>query len=346
MSTLKVDTITDTTGLLPPVFPAGSAQLNPLANREDRIINGDFGVWQRGTTGTNQVYVADRWANFSSGGTITNSRQAFALGDTLGANQPAFFLRATVSGQSATNSAAYISQRVEGVRSYAGQTVTVLGWARRSSGAGNIVFEGYQNFGTGGSFSAAVNTLGVTTIPLTDTWAPFAAVVTFPTIATKTIGTGGDDHVGFVFWAGAGSDYNARTNSLGLQTIGVDFWGIHIRQGTWTAAATADYRPRDPGTELELCRRYFRLNPTLQGSMNIGNTAFIAQGFGGDMRANPTITVRTATAVIHWPSQAFYNISSVVSASVSYVTLIPSTLFGANYAGQLLGGCLNADAEL
>ena len=257
MSTIAVNQITDSSGLSAPVFPPGSAQLNPMAGREDEIINGDFSVWQRGTTFSTAVYGADRWLNSFIGGTVTQSRQSFALGDnlgTLGLN-PTFFLRQTVSGQTLTSHFATILQRIESVRSYAGQTITVLGWARRSSGStGNIVAEGLQNFGSGSAFPEVY--FSPTTISLTTSWAPFAVVLNVPSIVGKTLGTA-NDHFGIQFFASAGADYAARANALGLQAIGVDLWGIHIRYGTWTAAATTDYRQRDPGTELLLCQRYY-----------------------------------------------------------------------------------------
>jgi len=302
MSTLAVNTITDVAGSLPPVFPAGSPQLNPLANREDKIINGDFGVWQRGTSSTTAGYVAaDRWPNSFLGGTVTQSRQAFALGDILGSNNPSFHLRQTVSGQTLSTQYSLTEQRIESVRSYAGQTITVLGWARRSSGTGNMVVEGVQWFGAGGSPSAQVVGLNPTTITLTGSWAPFAAVITVPSVTGKTLGTDGKDFMGVLFWASAGSTFNARTNSLGLQTIGVDLWGIHIRQGTWTAAATADYRPRDPDAELSLCYRYYQIVPIprLTGVTYTPNGDTRARfSLIQAVRAAPTFTVSGTTSVI------------------------------------------------
>jgi len=103
---------------------------------------------------------------------------------------------------------------------------------------------------------------------------PFAAVINVPSITGKTLGTNGNDQLIIRFYTSAGSDLNAIANNLGLQTIGVDFWGIHIRVGTWTAADAALYRPRDPGTELALCQRYYclslftvRFNATIGGQI-------------------------------------------------------------------------------
>lgn len=257
MSTIAVNQITDTSGLLAPVFPPGSAQLNPMASREDKIINGDFSVWQRGANFTTAVYGADRWLNNFIGGAVTQSRQPLALGDNLGTVglNPSFFLRQTVSGQTLASHFAVTLQKIESVRSYAGQTITVLGWARRSSGTtGNMVVEGIQNFGTG-SPSPEVY-FSPNTIALSTSWAPFVAVMNVPSVIDKTLGTA-NDWLGIQFFTSAGPDYASRANALGLQNIGVDLWGIHIRHGTWTAAATADYRQRDPSTELLLCQRYY-----------------------------------------------------------------------------------------
>ena len=223
---------------------------------ENRIINGSFDFWQRGTSFTANGYTADRWEGFFSGGTVTTSRQSFALGDTLGSNSPTFFLRQTVSGQSLASHLATVVQKIESVRSYAGQTITILGWARRSSGSGNMVVEGYQLFGTGGSPSATVTGISPTTVSLTGSWAAFAVTMTVPSIAGKTLGSNNNDFFGINFWTSAGSDFNARANSLGIQTIGVDLWGVHIKLGTHTTTAVDLYKAPELGPELARCQRY------------------------------------------------------------------------------------------
>ena len=220
----------------------------------NRVINGDFGIWQRSTSSNGVGYfAADRWRNSFSGGNATQSRFIFGTGEFLGTSLPRFGLRQTVSGQTLPSHLAGIEQRIEGVRSYAEQTITVLGWARRTSGSGNMVVQGIQAFGTGG---AGVSTPGYTSqtlVTLTGAWVPFAVTMTVPTINGKTLGTDGNDYFALTFYTSLGSDYG----TLGLQSLAVDLWGIHIRQGTWTAADAALYRPRDPGAELMLCQRYY-----------------------------------------------------------------------------------------
>ena len=257
MSQINVNAILDASG-------GNTATINTVPLRpgvldpENRIINGAFDFWQRGTsTTTGGAYIADRWVNVASGGTVTMSRQSFTVGDTLGTNNPTYFLRQTVSGQTLSSSYGIIQQRIEGVRSYAGQTITILGWARRSSGTGNMSVEIFQDFGTGGSPSSLVF-ITPQTVTLTTSFAPFALTFTVPSITGKTLGTNNNDFLALSFWTSAGSDFNARTNSLGLQTIGVDLWGIHIKQGTHTASAATDlYRQPELGPELARCQRYY-----------------------------------------------------------------------------------------
>lgn len=350
MSTLAVNSITDTTGLLPPTFPAGSAQLNPLAFREDKVINGDFGIWQRGQSSALLGYVAaDRWYNSFVGGTITQSLGTFAIGDTLGVNSPTYFLRQTVSGHTLASQYATTLHRVESVRSYAGQTITVLGWARRSSGAGNMCIEGLQSFGSGGGGSPEVF-FSPTTVTLSTTWTPFAAVITVPPITDKTLGVNGNDAFGFQFFTSAGSNLNARANSLGLQTIGVDLWGIHIRQGTWTAAATADYRPRDLGTERALCQRYYvRLGGEatndilLQGAMSTTVAMSMMLPLPVSMRSTP-VAAKVGTWSVSACSQP-----QIVSSSTTVLGInaagTSATLIGAQ-TGSTTTAFLTVDAEL
>jgi hypothetical protein len=292
MSIVAVDSITDASG-------GNTASINGIPLRqgvidpENRIINGAFDFWQRGTSSTSGGYVAaDRWINFADGGTVTQSRQLHTIGDKFGNNTPQFYLRQTVSGQSTTGHLAVTGQTIEGVRSYAGETITVLGWARRSSGAGNMVIEATQLFGTGGSPSENVFSISPTTITLTSGWEPFAVVINVPSIAGKTLGTNGNDHLGLNFWTSAGSDFNARTNSLGIQTIGVDLWGIHIKLGVHTADATALYKQPELGPELARCQRYYETG-NLFGQGGYSGVANWSLGgnsiFATQKRSTPTV---------------------------------------------------------
>jgi hypothetical protein len=297
MSTLRTNALLDASGGT--TATVNGIPLRPgVLDPENRIINGAFDFWQRGTSSTSSGYVAaDRWTNDLSGGTVTQSRQAFTLGDTLGNNSPTYFLRQTVSGQTLSSHLAVIAQGIESVRSYAGQTITILGWARRSSGSGNMAVEVEQYFGSGGSPSASVQ-VAPQTVTLAASFAPFALTFAVPSITGKTLGSNNNDKLALNFWTSAGSDLNARTNSLGLQTIGVDLWGIHIKQGTHTTAATDLYKQPELGPELARCQRYYEQELSFDGNSMFwsGNTTtgfnyFTSCGFAVTKRVSPTVTI-------------------------------------------------------
>jgi hypothetical protein len=346
----------DTT-LAPQILAQPKGFLDP----QNLIINGAFDFWQRGTSSTGSGYVAaDRWANTISGGTVTMSRQAFTLGDTLGSNNPTYFLRQSVSGQAASSDIAAVTQPIEGVRSYAGQTITVLGWARRSSGSGNMAVSLTQSFGTGGSPSSAVGVSGQT-VTLTSSWAPFALTFSIPSIAGKTLGTDGNDILQLAFYTSAGSVYNSGSNSLGIQTIGVDLWGVHIKVGTHTTAATDLYKQPELGPELARCQRYF----TQWG----GNSLFERVGLGqainstvGVINCIPPVTMRAAPAVGFSGTFALTNaaqtnlaVSNIaIDQMTPYVSSISVTCASGLVAGNItqftadnnLNARLTFDAEL
>ena len=303
---------------------ASVRQLNSSSedvNSENRIFNGDMNVWQRATSGTASGYTAaDRWANVFVGGTVTQARQAFSLGDALGSTQPTYFLRQTVSGQTLSTQYASTVQRIEGVRSYAGQTITVLGWVKVTSGTANMAIEAVQNFGTGGSPSADVTGISPTTVALTTSWAPFAVVMAIPSVSGKTLGSGNNDYLALNFWTSAGSNFNARTNSLGLQAIGVDLWGIHIRVGTWTAADAALYRPRDLGTELALCQRYYEVGRMILQGPSAGLIANSSQ-FAVSKRALPSTSYTNASS----SNGGTPAVQGLTSMSISYNTTTTAT---------------------
>jgi hypothetical protein len=288
-------------------------------NPENRIINGAFDFWQRGTSFTTQAYGADRWLNNLNGGTVTMSRQSFAIDDTLGSNSPTFFLRQAVSGQSLASHYAATTHRIEGVRSYAGQTITVLGWARRSSGAGNIAVEAAQVFGTGGSPSPTVVGVGQP-VTLTGSWAPFAVTIAVPSIAGRTLGTDGNDSINLLIWTSAGSDFNSRANSLGLQTIGVDLWGIHVKLGVHTTAAVEMYRQPELGPELARCERYYETGTIrLAGTSALGIANVTPVSYKTTKRAIPAVSLIDRVAVGN-VSALNYSAGGINAAGFAFTT--------------------------
>jgi hypothetical protein len=273
----------------------------PLAGFRNRIINGNFDFWQRGASFTGDEYGADRWLNARVGSTHTATRQAFTLGQTAVPGEPTYFCRTVVVTSSGASNYAILVQRIEDVRTFAGQQVTVSFWAKVDS-TKNIAVELVQEFGTGGSPSAQVRAIGTTKVSIGTSWQKVTVTATVPSISGKTLGTNGDSYLALTFWFDAGSDFNAFTDSLGQQSGTFEIAQVQIEPG----AAATPFERRPIGTELALCQRYFCKSyqlATAPGSaeINLGNPVGIVDinlffiacvvSFPVIMRTSPSVTI-------------------------------------------------------
>ena len=223
-----------------------------FSGRKNVIINGDFDVWQRGTGAfTTSVYTADRWKASFTGGTQSVTQQAFTLGQTDVPNEPKYYFRNIVTTSVGASNFHYLSQRVEDVRTFAGQTVTLSLYAKADASK-DVAIEFVQNFGTGGSPSSSVFFIGVTTLSLTTSWQKFEVTVSIPSISGKTLGSNNDDHLELRIYFDAGSAFDPQTNSLGNQSGTFDIAQVQLEKGSQATA----FEKRSYGEELALCQRY------------------------------------------------------------------------------------------
>jgi hypothetical protein len=187
-------------------FDATSINGGPLAGTRNRIINGNFDFWQRGTSFTASDYGADRWIHARFGTTHTATRQAFTLGQTAVPGEPTYFCRTVVSSVAGAGNYAVLVQRIEDVRTFAGQQVTVSFWAKADA-TKNIAINMVQIFGTGGSPSANVGISG-TKISVGTTFQKVTVTATLPSISGKTLGTNNNSTLNLNIWFDAGSTWN------------------------------------------------------------------------------------------------------------------------------------------
>lgn len=246
----KVAKVGDTmTGTL--VVPA--VQMDTPFSFRNKLINGGFDIWQRGTSQTSSGYGSDdRWANGNAGSTKTHSQETFTLGQTDVDGCPRYYSRTVVTSAAGTANYVIKTQRIEGVRTLAGKTVTLSFYAKADASK-NIAVEFLQEFGTGGTPSAAVTGIGSQKVALTSLWQRFSVTVSIPSIGGKTLGTDNNDYLGLLFWFDAGSDYNARTGSLGQQSGTFDIAQVQIEEGS----VATPFEQRPIGLELSLCQRYY-----------------------------------------------------------------------------------------
>ena len=226
-----------------------------VSDYKNKIINGMFDIWQRNTTFSATGVSADRWAFTLINETGTVTRQPFVVGQTDVPDNPSWFARCAITtGGALASAAAVLQQKIENVRQFSGQPVTVSFYAKASAGTPDIATEIVENFGSGGTPSADVTTIGVTTHTLSTSWQKFTVTATPTSISGKTMGTDlNSSYLSLVFWFSAGSDYNARTDSLGQQSITVDLAHVQLEFGS---DATA-FGVRHKQQELTLCQRYY-----------------------------------------------------------------------------------------
>jgi len=264
-----------------------------VIGRKNAIINGNFDIWQRGTSFTATGYTADRWNAIVSGtGTTTISQQSFTLGQTDVPNEPKYYLRVAKSSGAASGD--YLSSKNESVRTFAGQA-TVISFYAKASASTTLTPTIRQNFGTGGSPSS-VNDAVKSDISVTTSWQKFTITHTFDSISGKTLGTNGNDNIELFF-----NIQNGAGDS-------VDFAQFQWEKGT----VATNFEVRPIAEELELCQRYYAKSynqatapgtaSTTTGCINYITHANSSNGdrstifFPQTMRTTPTVTLySTAT---------------------------------------------------
>lgn len=321
------------------------------------LINGNFDIWQRGTSFANPssgAYLADRWqvAYSADGGTlpttITHSRQVLTPGEITGS----FYCdRVTVNGAGSglgMNANYRKVQKVEnGVRylSGAGKKITVSFWAKSNIANKKIGVYLVQNFGSGGSPSAQ-EIINGTKFTLSNTWTKYTFTFNTNTLGGKLFGSNDDDYLAIgihYMWGSAFAALVGDTVSESFVGAGnIDIAQVQVCSGD----VALPFQPRSFAEELALCQRYYEKSydiSTVPGS-NTGVGAFgYTQGFtrvsGGSYfgefftpfkkskRTTPTITIYSISGAIN----ALRNASTGLDVAFS------SPTFNAGQSGFNIG---------
>ena len=241
-----------------PTFAAG----------KNKIINGDFGIWQRGTSFSNPgsfAMTADRYRVIfdGSGATRTISQQAFDYSASPAADKlpiagyPSnYFYRFAQSVAGSGGSFNIMGSQIEDVRTFAGQTVTLSFWVKAAATTVLPFIDIIQNFGTGGS-SSVTNTFA-SNVSVGTSWTRVTYTAAIPSISGKTIGS--TPQIEMRVWM----PINA--------TFTVDTWGWQLEAGSVATPFTTA-----TGTfsgELAACQRYYqRVTPASYGYISNAGTA-------------------------------------------------------------------------
>lgn len=243
---------------------------------KNKIINGNFDIWQRGTAQTagtaGGAFMADRWVGYTGTGATTNMTQGtFTIGQTAVPYQPTYYINYNTT-VAATAPRIMFGQRIEDVRTFAGQTCVASGWflAPNNKVLGVKI---NQNFGTGGS--TLVNG-SIQTITGTGSWSRFELAFTMPSIAGKTVGP--NSYIEFLF-----------TEESAFSTFTLSLAQLQLEVGM----VSTPFEQRPIGIELTLCQRYYQRYSQLDspgfGAQAAAYTA-IDHLLPVTMRTTPTLT--------------------------------------------------------
>ena len=285
---------------------------------KNKIINGDFGVWQRGTSAftVDGSYTSDRWS-FSQGSTTGAqvTQGVFTAGElSTGGSTSNYYLNLAGTMSSASLGYIQVQQPIEDVRTFENTTATVSFYAKGSaSGTINIVLR--QLFGTGGS--AAVLTTPVS-FNITTSWARYSTTVSIPSVSGKTIGAGSSLQV--IFVKNMGSSYPTFGTSNYTGTLSL--WGVQLEAGS--TATTFQTATGTIQGELAACQRYYFRNTQTANNQHLtpfgtavsSTAAAIDVFFPVPMRTNPT-AIESANLAVTDGANARTNVTSVTFNSAS-----------------------------
>ena len=271
----------------------GTSTYKNLLMPKNWIINGMFDVWQRGTSIVNRInaetYNVDRYNVFLAGGTTsTTSQQAFTIGQVDVPNNPKYFSRNVVVSGGLASSRCMFQQKIEDVTKLSGKTITVSVWAKANANK-NISIELTQDFGVGGS--TPIVGISSQKFAIDTTWKRLTKTMVVPSVTSKTLGA--NNHLKLVVWFDAGSDFNARTDSLGNQSGTFDIANVSLVEGS--VAVECQNQPY--ADVLRDCQRYGELlQVNMAGALfgsRYGGGALFDWWFDTPKRVAPTLRGNT-----------------------------------------------------
>ena len=272
-------------------FVQGTDYLSPYQGFRNKIINGSFEVWQRGTARTFMnagQYLADRWTIrlYQNGG-----HQRTAVTPVAGM-QTRYALRVSSSSTAEAGGGArmWANTELESADSIPlrGKTMTFSFWVRFSSATcSSSTATPYGNWGAAIDFCSSTTDApmattaanggggGVTLVngSLPTTWTKYTGTYTIPSNA---------NNVGIAF------GFGGLGNTASTGTVWYEITQVQLEQGS----VATPFEQRPIGTELALCQRYYQQQPLiLSGATNGGFSNSYLQTFdmGINMRTTPTV---------------------------------------------------------
>jgi hypothetical protein len=309
-----------------------------LAGLRNKIINGNFDTWQRGTSFNNPtaLYIADRWSidvdNTSASWTIA---KATALQDVADQGTTGILRFAVSTVGSMTY--ADIGQKIENVGTLQNQIATISCYHRFGTTAKSIYMYIEQGFGTGGSASVQTQVIPLQTGSTLIGFTKLSGTITVPSIAGKTIGANSYLRVVIRIFTPSANDY-------------CDITKVQVEPG----GASTPFETRPIGLELALCQRYYEITgggTTAESASFVPTRADFAAvniRYQVTKRAVPTVTIYASSSGVAGTVRQIdgtgspANITSTITSTVSEIV----NIVGTYQVGSHYGFNFTSSAEL
>lgn len=289
----------------PPAGTTVKAKLDSLSRLSNaQLVNSNFWVWTYGTTincaqSSSEIF-ADRWS-VTCGGAASGTAvvtQLPMIGTALQINANNFSnYYANIVHTTAGDNTTYCNttNKIFGAASFNGKTVTIsFGLGSTSAAAVIFTVQVVQDFGTGGSPSAAVvTTLGTFTIEPSEI-NTFSVTGAIPSVTGKTFGTNDDSNFQIVLSGPGGQNF----------TIQLTYLKVEIGSGA------TPYVGRGYTEELNACRA-FRISTYPNGVEP-----------GTDMSGGGTAPILNGLSPVYFQAESGPNIRTVVRTQIPFPVIM------------------------
>jgi hypothetical protein len=248
-----------------------------IAAGKNTLINGDFSIWQRGTSSSGNAYICDRWYSALVSGTGT-----FAQESTVVPTGSTYSMKFTASATA--QPALYQAIETANAIKFAGQTVTVSGVVAASTSTGftiDVQHSSSTDNGVTGTWTSITATSGGTATATSTTFVSISGVYAIPSTAKSL-------------------RVRIFTTSTIANGVIVYFDNAQLELGS--TVSTFQTATGTIQGELTACQRYFQIvSGTSEGVFNC-NTYTTTTPYGvfplkQTMRIAPTLTASSTTAL-------------------------------------------------
>jgi hypothetical protein len=271
--------------------PVSTPQASALSPGRNLYPNGSFRVWDTNNGAlsftANGYTCAQTTMHLGTGGSpaLAVTRETWAVGDVNNIYNTKHWLKAVQSAAATSTAPVPLKAYIESVLPTANKAVKVTVRAACASGTVVVTPIFLQNFGTGGSPSAAVETAcSPSTITLTTTPTDFELTFTVPSISGKTLGSANNDYAAVLFRTPVSATYTTH------------WYNLHVGIGSGVIV------PAPEGQDEDRCRRYYEIVGGSNGLDIIMSIVAVAGGNTFDIptRFSPKRAIGTATKVGTW----------------------------------------------